>query len=95
MCDTTSPFVPAHVDHDVVAASASAPEDAALKPMALRVVTEEAFDVPALPGSPVWSFTASTAGAVNDDPLLLPRIEFAQAFARLVVERPTVMLTPQ
>jgi hypothetical protein len=50
---TTSPFVPAHDDHDGVLLLLIDPADAAENVTSGRVVTELALEVPADPGSPV------------------------------------------
>jgi hypothetical protein len=62
------------------------PDDAAEQVTATRVVLPAAFDVPAEPGSPVWSLTQKAAGGVHDTALASEsRIEFATPEARPVV----------
>jgi hypothetical protein len=45
------------MEYDASDDSAADPADGAASVRALRVVTADAFAVPAEPGSPVWSFT--------------------------------------
>lgn len=65
MCDTTSPFVPAHDVHDGEFDNAHAPADAALNVAEGRVVTDDAAVAADAPGSAVCSFTKLPAGAVD------------------------------
>jgi hypothetical protein len=82
MWETTSPFVPAQLDHTgSVVVMAFEPADAADHVSAGRVVTELALAVPAEPGSPVCSLTAVTAPAAK---LVLDSVS-RSLFARLVV----------
>jgi hypothetical protein len=77
------------VDTDVQATSAEFvidPPDDAEQVAAVRVVLPAAFDVPAEPGSPVWSFTKNPAGCVHATFLQSAfRIESAMPLARPVV----------
>jgi len=69
---------------------AIAPLEAAENVADWRVVTADAFAVPAAPGSPVWSLMYVAAGAVN----ATARSILSQLFASVVVANPTVILTP-
>jgi hypothetical protein len=82
----------AHVAHDgAVPFIDIEPADAAANVIATRVVFADAFDVAALPGSPVCSFTYRPDGAVN----AVPRSRSRNLLAQLTPCRPTVMRTPQ
>src|SRR5260370_35402551 len=82
MLVTTSPLVPAQFDHaGNVAAIAFAPADAAAHVIPGRVVTDDTFDVPAAPGSPVCSCTNVLAGALNKVPPSMSSHLFASVVA--------------
>jgi hypothetical protein len=85
MLVTISPFVPAQFDHaGKVVVIAFDPADAADQVIAGRVVTDETFDVPAAPGSPVCNCTNVVAGAVN----AVPASMSSHLFASVVAARP-------
>src|SRR5262245_25731333 len=67
------------------------PAEAAFHVKALRVVSAEAFAVPAEPGSPVWSLTAVVALAVNAVLLSMS----SHGLARLAELRPAVIMVLQ
>jgi hypothetical protein len=52
-----------HAAHDTAEAVIE-PADGAANVTSLRVVSAEAFAVPAAPGSPVWSFAKTSVGAL-------------------------------
>jgi hypothetical protein len=81
MYPMTSPFVPAHVfQAGSVVVMALEPADAAAQDRITLVVTDDGFEVPAEPGSPVlvWSFAYVFVGAVNAVPLSMFRYLFAR-----------------
>jgi hypothetical protein len=85
MLVTISPFVPAQFDQDgSVAVMALDPADATDQVIAGRVVTDDTFDVPAAPGSPVCNCTNVVAGAVN----AVPASMSSHLLARVVAARP-------
>ena len=78
------------IENDGELDKAKAPDDAAEKVAADRVVTADGFAVPAEPGSAVCNLIYVPAGAVN----ATARSILSQLLARLVVDIPTVILAP-
>jgi len=90
ICETTSPFVPAQLAQLGVFDMALDPADAADHDTVGLVVTDDAFAVPAEPGSPVCNFTAHVLGAVK----AVPANMSSHLFAKLAALIPTVMDQP-